>query len=323
MVDNTNTNHFSDDDINDILQENGVTNSTGNFASTYGTLDALTTTIDEEEPESAEEGGNSDEESSNENSEETSNADNEIIPPNSPTLLMDDATARFSGAEWFNKMQKLKIIIAGLGGIGSNVSYQIARLNPNIITLYDNDRVDRVNMAGQFYRKYDAGRYKTDAMFGMLQNYTICKHIFSITSRFRENTEPADIMICGFDSMDARKVFFNSWKRHILTLKESTRKKCLYIDGRLSFDTLQVFCITGDDEYNQNRYEKEFLFKDSEAEETICSMKQTTYLACMIGSVMTNLLVNFVANLTEPAIPYDVPFFTEYNAPHMLFNYEY
>ena len=54
MVDNTNTNHFSDDDINDILQENGVTNSTGNFASTYEALDALTTTIDEEEPESAE-----------------------------------------------------------------------------------------------------------------------------------------------------------------------------------------------------------------------------------------------------------------------------
>lgn len=41
-----------------------------------------------------------------------------LIPPNSPTLLIDDSTSRFSGAEWFDEIQKQEVIIAGCGGIG-------------------------------------------------------------------------------------------------------------------------------------------------------------------------------------------------------------
>jgi hypothetical protein len=48
-------------------------------------------------------------------------------------------------------------------------------------------------------------------------------------------------------------------------------------------------------------------------------MKQTTYLACMIGSIMTNLFTNWAANLLDPIIPYDLPFFTEYDAQNMIF----
>lgn len=40
------------------------------------------------------------------------------IPLNSPTLLLDESTTRFSGAEWYNEIQKKNIIIAGCGGIG-------------------------------------------------------------------------------------------------------------------------------------------------------------------------------------------------------------
>ena len=129
-------------------------------------------------------------------------------------------------------------------------------------------------------------------------------------------------MICGFDNMVARKVFFNSWHNHILDKPENERSKCLYLDGRLSMDTLQILCIRGDDQYNIERYEKEFLFADYEADTTVCSMKQTTYLACMIGSLMVNLFTNFIANSLNPIIPYDLPFFTEYDAQNMLFKTE-
>ena len=129
-------------------------------------------------------------------------------------------------------------------------------------------------------------------------------------------------MICGFDNMSARKVFFDSWCRHLQHEFPENKKKCLYLDGRLSMDTLQVLCIRGDDEANIKRYKDNFLFSDADADETVCSMKQTTYLACMIGSVMTNLFTNFVAGLLDPIIPYDLPFFTEYDAQHMIFKTE-
>lgn len=250
------------------------------------------------------------------------NNNNAKIPLNSPTLLVDESTSRFSGAEWFNAIRNTKVIIAGLGGIGSNVAFQIARMIPLNLTLYDADEVELANMAGQLYSFADAGKNKVDAIADMIRLYTSINTVNAIPQNFTARTEPGDIMICGFDNMRARAVFFTSWKNHIENKPMEERAKCLYLDGRLSMDCLQVLCIKGDDEYNIDRYSREFLFSDIEADATVCSMKQTTYLACMIGSIMTNLFTNFVAGTLNPVIPYDLPFFIEYETQSMIFKTE-
>lgn len=252
----------------------------------------------------------------------SSNNEDAKIPLNSPTLLLDDTTSRFSGAEWYQAIQNTNIILAGLGGIGSNAALQIARMVPAKLILYDDDNVELANMAGQLYSYADFGKTKVDAIADMISLYTSMTRIQAIAQKFTKFTEPGDIMICGFDNMMARKTFFYSWKRHIEEKSIEERAKCLYIDGRLSMDTLQVLCIKGDDEYNIDRYSKEFLFSDADADATVCSMKQTTYLACMIGSIITNLFTNFVAGTLNPIIPYDLPFFTEYDAQNMIFKTE-
>lgn len=253
---------------------------------------------------------------------ENNTPDNAKIPLNSPTLLVDESTTRFSGAEWFNEIQKARIIVAGIGGIGSNVAFQLARMIPANLTLYDDDNVEMVNMAGQLFSSNDIGEAKVSAIASMIYNYTSMKQVLAIKDKFTSDKEPGDIMICGFDNMRARRTFFNSWYNHISDKSEKERCKCLYLDGRLSMDTLQILCIRGDDQYNIERYEREFLFADYEADTTICSMKQTTYLACMIGSLMVNLFTNFIANSLNPIIPYDLPFFTEYDVQNMLFKTE-
>ena len=126
-------------------------------------------------------------------------------------------------------------------------------------------------------------------------------------------------MICGFDSMESRKMFFNSWKTAVHRMTRDNRKKYLFIDGRLAAESFQVLCFTGDDDYNIRKYEEEFLFSDEEADETICSYKQTTFMANMIGSIITNLFINFCANQCNPLIDRDLPFLTEYNAETMYF----
>ena len=244
------------------------------------------------------------------------------IRPNSPTLLIDDSTSRFSGTEWYNEIQKSRIILAGVGGIGSNVAFQIARMHPAALVMYDDDTVELSNMSGQLYSNLDVGHTKVSAIINMLNKYTNIQNIYGIAERFTEETEAGDIMICGFDNMEARKTFYLKWQEHVGQKPEEERKNCLYIDGRLSIDTLQVFCITGDDIYSMERYCQNYLFSDSEADETVCSMKQTTYLACMIGSFIVNLFTNFTANLLNPVIPYDLPFFTEHDARNMIFKTE-
>lgn len=244
------------------------------------------------------------------------------IPTNSPTIVMDTTTTRFSGAEWFEAIQQTQIILAGLGGIGSWTALQLARMCPEVLVMYDDDTVESVNLAGQMFAFSDVGKTKAAAIYDLISKYSHANNVYAEAHRFTEQSEPGRIMICGFDNMSARRIFFNSWKNYVANLNPEDKHKCLFIDGRLSMDTLQVFCITGDDGYNKEKYETRYLFSDEEADPTVCSMKQTTYLAAMIGSFIVNLFTNFVANTIDPIIPYDLPFKTEYDAQNMIFKTE-
>ena len=218
------------------------------------------------------------------------------IPTNSGSLLVDEATSRFSSAIWYEAIQKKAIILAGVGGIGSYVGFLLARMKPAALFIYDPDVVETANMSGQLYSIEDVGNPKVRAISNMISKYCDYNSVFAISERFDESNEASDIMICGFDNMSARKTFFYKWFDHIKGKSEAERANCLYIDGRLAAEEFQVLSIQGDDERAMVEYENKWLFSDSEAEETICSYKQTTFMANMIASVMVNVFVNFVAN---------------------------
>ena len=154
----------------------------------------------------------------------------------------------------------------------------------------------------------------------MIRNYANYNNVFAVDEKFTDESEASDIMICGFDNMVARRLFFNKWAAHVASKPAEERANCLYIDGRLAAEEFQILCIKGDDEYNINRYNKEFLFYDIEADETVCSYKQTTFCANMIASYMVNLFVNFCAN--EVGAYRELPFLTTYNAETMYLKTE-
>lgn len=244
------------------------------------------------------------------------------IPINSGSLLIDESTSRFSSAIWYEAIQEKTIILAGVGGIGSYVGFLLARMKPAALFIYDPDVVETANMSGQLYSREDVGTPKVSALSGMISKYCDYNSIFAVPERFDESNDASDIMICGFDNMAARKIFFNKWLDHVRSKPEAAKANCLYIDGRLAAEEFQVLCIKGDDEFNINRYKKEFLFSDIEADATVCSYKQTTFMANMIASVMVNLFVNFVANQCEPLIDRDLPFYTTYSAETMYYKTE-
>lgn len=253
-----------------------------------------------------------------ENTLESTTQSENILPLNSTLLSYKENTVRYSSSEWFNEMGNTSVILAGLGGIGSNAAFLLGRLNLQHLYIYDNDVVDLSNLAGQLYSLEDVGKLKTQCCHTMLLNYS------SITPTFRsylynENSFACKIMICGFDNMEARKIFFNNWLKHVKN--SGHEEECLFIDGRLNAEEFQVLCIQGNDDYNIKKYKEEWLFDDDSIEEpTICSYKQTSYTAFMIASIMVNLLVNFISNKSSNLAIRDLPFLTYYNAKMMLFN---
>lgn len=237
-----------------------------------------------------------------------------LIPTVPESSNNKESETRFSGAIWYDKIKEKQIVCGGCGGIMSNFIFQLARLDPKSIIVYDPDKVEMVNMAGQMFCINDVNRYKVKAMNTTTASYCNYNTVSAIASKYDEDSIIGDIMVSGFDNMKARKVFFNNWLKYVA--KAEDKSKCLYIDARLSFDTIHIFCITGDDEYHIKDYKDNYLFDDKEADETVCSLKQTTYMACMIASYMVNMFVNFCANEVAPMITV-LPYFTEYNSDLM------
>jgi hypothetical protein len=192
-------------------------------------------------------------------------------------------------------------------------------LNIEGLIIFDDDNVDIENISGQLYSMSDISSKKVNALANMIINYADYYKVISNSVKYTESSISGPIMICGFDNMMARRIYFNSWFRYVNMLPIEQRKNCLFIDGRLAAEEYQILCMRGDDDYSITKYREEFLFADSQADVTLCSYKQTTFMANQIASNMVNLFVNFVANKCEPIVDRYLPFYTEYNAETMFF----
>lgn len=224
---------------------------------------------------------------------------------------------RISSAPWFDAIRTLDVDIIGLGGIGSHLAFNISRLGVNSIYLFDGDIIEQVNMAGQLYSKNDIGLMKSNSIDAFIANYSNFKDT-NIYGHFDFNNYPMhEIVLCGFDSMTARKEAFNCWKNYNYNPNTNTlnSNNCIFIDGRLAAESFQIFCITSPDQFIT--YEDEYLFSDDEGDEVVCSYKQTTYSASMIAAVMTNILINNTYNVLKHAKFRAVPFLTTYEGEFM------
>ena len=185
--------------------------------------------------------------------------------------------------------------------------------------MYDNDIVEEANMSGQLYGYCDIGKPKTSSLFNCIANYSSFFNLSTLTKRYDNSCRTEKVMICGFDNMASRKLFFNKW---LTEVAKGSPENCLFIDGRLAAEEFQIFAIQGNDKRAIEEYQAKWLFSDDEAENTLCSYKQTSFMANMIASMMINIFVNFVANKCNPLIPREVPFFTYYSDDNMFLKVE-
>lgn len=241
----------------------------------------------------------------------------ETIKVNPP--LPEDNTTRFKALSWVELMHNQKIMLAGLGGIGSNLVILLGRLNPAWITIFDNDKIEEVNIAGQLYSMNDLGQYKSYICGQLLTRYSKCFSYDAITRAYTIEERTAPVMICGFDNMAARRIYFNNW------LKDNKgNKEAFFQDGRLLAEEYQIISFSGDDEKSIKRYKDKFLFSDDKVEPVPCTSKQTSFMAQRIAADMCNIFVNFVDNLAHPdsPLPREVPFFVSYNGGLMFEKFE-
>lgn len=230
--------------------------------------------------------------------------------------ILDSETvnSRFSGASWYEESLKKKISIYGCGGIGSHTALGISKIfSESILYLFDFDKVSISNIGGQMFDSFQCGESKVTAVKDNLEVYegTNSNSYIAFES---DAYNVSDIFITALDNMTARKKIFNSIHRKF---NDTNR---LYIDARMSADTIQVIAFKLNEKDKIKHYKKNFLFKDSEATHEICSYKQTFFMGQMISGFIGSIVTNYLTTLSEDNFPQVVPYFTEFSSPLMSYN---
>ena len=236
--------------------------------------------------------------------------------------MTEEHSSRFKDAPWFPK-EETNVIVGGAGGIGSWLTLLLSRAGFYPV-VYDFDVLEGHNLAGQLYTQKDAeiGALKVDALKGLCKQFADTD-ITVMAEKYTKDSMSHNYVFSAFDNMQARKDMFAAWKEYVKEWEEFKSladisketnvnlAEPIFIDGRLTAEQMQIFCVTPD---LIAEYEKH-LFDDSEVEDAPCTMKQTSHSAAMIASHMVGFFTNHMTNNAVKDKDRTVPFFWEYFIP--------
>ena len=128
---------------------------------------------------------------------------------------IEEALIRRHSRETQEKLAEGRVAVAGLGGLGSNVAFVLARIGVGHLHLIDFDMVDLTNLNRQQYFLEHVGVYKTEALCSLLRKINPYLDIRMDCVRVNaENVEELfekDEIICeAFDDPEAKAVLVSA-----------------------------------------------------------------------------------------------------------------
>lgn len=125
--------------------------------------------------------------------------------------------------EVFEKLKEARVAVAGLGGLGSNISLMLARAGVGTLHLIDFDEVDLSNLNRQQYFICHLGTYKTEAIKDEISRINpyinVITDCVKVTDENIDSLFKDDNIICeAFDDPDCKAMLVN----HILEKRKDT-----------------------------------------------------------------------------------------------------
>lgn len=119
------------------------------------------------------------------------------------------------GKVLLEKFVNATVAICGLGGLGSNIAFALARAGIGKLILIDFDKVDITNLHRQQYKADQIGCYKTDALKDNLKEISPYLKLETHTTKITEWNavkllNDADIVCEAFDDADAKAMLTNT-----------------------------------------------------------------------------------------------------------------
>lgn len=227
--------------------------------------------------------------------------------------------SRFSGAEYAPFINQIPICTIGAGGIGSPFHLIISRMNPLRIVNYEGDSVEIHNLGGQIFSLADIGKPKAEATAERLEAYSDYRNFSQMGWFERNNDSVLPVMFMCVDNNEVRleaaikwreEAEKNDWKFKVEVDEETYEFEWVMFDGRLSFNSLDVYVITKDtiDYHINNRLP----ISEEEILPPNCTTKANPEVGIMTATFMVTNYRNWVQNqiniMQEFPITKNVPY---------------
>lgn len=225
---------------------------------------------------------------------------------------------RFKDAPWYPK-EDTHVLVGGAGGIGSWTALLLSRAG-FIPIVYDFDILEEHNLGGQLYPKKLIRKPKVEGLQEVIKDFS-GQEIIIFNERVEASTPTNIYCIAAFDNLTARKLMFESWDKQF-----GHNPNAIFIDGRLTAEQMQIFCIRGSDSPSELKSEylnEQLLIPEESIEEAPCTMKQTSHAAAMIAAHITGFFTNHITNVTENDNTRTIPFKWEYFIPMDLLDVQH
>tara|TARA_Y100000593_G_scaffold718_1_gene1331 strand:- start:10119 stop:10787 length:669 start_codon:yes stop_codon:yes gene_type:complete len=193
---------------------------------------------------------------------------------------MSDLTNRFEGLEM--NLDNYTFHILGCGAIGSAVASTLSRMGAEHFILYDNDKVEMVNVGVSQYNCTHINRNKVDALSDIILSINPLAKVHSENGLFKEYlyNGKIEVVILGFDSMASRL--------EAMTIIDKAKwpQPSWVIDGRMGAEQYQQYVIKGPNNLLKSYMKVWYSDKDSSPEP--CNLKATAYCSSMAGAFIAN-----------------------------------
>ena len=186
------------------------------------------------------------------------------------------------------RIAECKATVVGVGAIGRQVALQLTAMGIPWLQLIDYDVVEKSNLASQGYLEEDLDKLKVNTTVQLCQRINSSLEIHVVPERFRRSMETGDIIFCCVDSIDVRRIVWDS-------VKDKAR---YFADGRMSAEVLRVLTAC---DFESRKHYPSTLFRTEEAFVGPCTAKTTIYCANIAAGLMVAQFTKYLRQLPVDA----------------------
>ncbi len=126
-------------------------------------------------------------------------------------MSLRDGLLRYFSEEQLKRIEKVKVGIAGAGGLGSNCAWMLVRSGFKRLVIADFDRVEDANLNRQFFFPDQVGMFKVEALRDNLMRLNPELELETVMEKIRRDNaaamfEGCDILVEAVDGAEDKKM---------------------------------------------------------------------------------------------------------------------